>query len=172
MRTTYAGLLAVAVILVAASCGKRDNSADTDQVSQDLRKAQTAVAEHSNGLAQNQDQIEQRKRALVREQQELADQQKLLEQQRQQLGSAQSNLQGARTAYAAAIKERFAKLDASLATLATKTDAKSRDAVTGLRARRDQLSAKIDAMAATADLSWGPYTEDIEITFKAIEQDL
>jgi chromosome segregation ATPase len=160
------------LLLVAASCGTRDNSADTDKTSEDLRKAQAEVTANSKDLAKNQDDIEQKKRALVREQQDLADKQKLLEQQRGQLGSAQGTLVQARAAYAAAVKERFAKLDASVAVLATKTDAKSKDAVVGLRARRDQLSAKIDAMPSTADADWTQYTKDIDVTFDAIESDL
>jgi chromosome segregation ATPase len=159
-------------LLVAASCGKHDNSADTDKASEALRQAQTEVAQHSNDLAKNQGDIEQNKRSLVREQQDLADKQTLLEQQRRQLGSAQSTLVQARIAYAAAVQERLAKLDASVATLATKSDAKSTDAAAGLRARRDQLSTKIGAMPNTADADWNQYTKDVDVTFDAIESDL
>jgi chromosome segregation ATPase len=159
-------------LLVAASCGRHDNSADTDKTSEELRQAQTDVTAHSNDVAKNQDDIEQQKRALLRDQQDLADKQKLLEQQRQQLGSAQGTLVDARVAYAAAVKERLAKLDASVATLATKTDAKSKDASAGFRARRDQLSAKVGAMPTTADADWNQYTKDVDVTFDAIERDL
>lgn len=163
--------LVVAALLLAASCGKED-SAETDKAGKDLREANAEVSQNSEALAKNQDDIERKKREILLDQQALADKQKLLEQQRQELGSAQGHLQEARVAYAAAVKERFAKLEASLATLATKTDARSKDAVTGLRARRDQLSAKIDAMASTPDSSWDKYTKDVDITFDAIEHDL
>jgi chromosome segregation ATPase len=169
--TPRSSLLALS-LLVAASCAKHDNAADTDKTSEELRQAQTEVTQHSNDLAKNQDDIEQKKRALVREQQDLADKQKLLEQQRQQLGSAQGTLVQARAAYAAAVKERLAKLDASVATLATKTDAKSKDAAAGIRARRDQLTAKIGAMPSTGDADWNQYTKDVDVTFDAIESDL
>ena len=159
-------------LLVMASCNKRDDSAQTDKTSEDLRKAQTQVAEQSKGVAKNQDEIEQKKRELVREQQELTDKQALLEHQRQELGSAQGTLVQARAAYGAAVKERFAKLDAAVASLATKTDAKSKDTVAGLRARRDQLSAKIDVMASTKDADWNQYTKDVDVTFDAIETDV
>jgi chromosome segregation ATPase len=171
MHTLHWCLL-IAVALIATSCGKKDNSADTDQASQALRKAQADVSKGSNELVKNQDEIEQQKRDLVREQQQLADKQQLAERQRQDLGSAQGTLQEARLAYAAAVKARFAKLDASLATLATKTDAKSKDAVTGLRARRDQLLVKLDAMAGASDPTWNEYTKDVDTTFDAIETDL
>lgn len=159
-------------LLVAASCGKRDDAAGTDKASEELRRAQTEVTEHSKDLAKNQNDIERNKRDLVREQQELADKQKLLEQQREQLGSAQGTLVQARAAYAAAVNVRFAKIDASLATLATRTDAKSKDANAGLRARRDQLSKKIDAMSSTPDAEWNQYSKDVDVTFGAIEKDL
>jgi chromosome segregation ATPase len=159
-------------LVVAASCGKHDNSADTDKTSEELRHAQTAVAQHSNDVAKNQDDIEQKQRALLREQQDLADKQKLLDEQRRQLGSAEGTLVDARAAYAAAVKERLAKLDASVATLATKTDAKSKDASAGALARRDQLAVKIAAMPNTADADWNHYTKDLDVTFDAIESDL
>ncbi len=178
MRTTSRCWLVSAVLLVAG-CGVEDNSAATDKASEELRRAQTALSEHSKELTDNQEAIEQKKRDLAREQQELlrdeqdlADKQKLLEQQRQQLGAAQQNLSQARAAYAAAVKERFAKLDATLATLATRTDARSRDAVTGLRARRDQLATKLATLTDTLDANWNDYTSDVDTTFDAIEHDL
>lgn len=165
--------LVLTALLAGTSCGKQDNSADTDRPGQDLRKAQSQVREGSQGLAANQNGIEKKKRAILSEQQQVADQEQLLEQQRQQLGSAQGNLQEAWVAYAAAVKTRLAKLDASLATVAMKTDARSRDAVTGLRARRDQLSAKLAAMpSGAAAPSWTDYTKDVDTTFDAIEHDL
>ena len=172
MQTTFRSSVGVALLLVAASCGKKDNSADTDQATKDLRAAQSEVSDHSKELAKNQDAIEQQKRDVLRAQQELADKQKLLEHQRQELGSAQGTLVEARAAYAAAVKMRFAKLDASLATLATRTDAKAKDAGAGLRARRDQLLAKLDAMPGTPDPTWTTYTKDVDVTFDAIEHDL
>lgn len=161
-----------AVLFATASCGTDNNAAQTDRASEQLRKAQADVSEHSKELTRNQDDIEQRQRALVSEQQVLADKQKLLAQQRQYLGSAQGNLRDMRAAYAAAVKERFAKLDLSVAALAMRTDVRSRDAVTGLRARRDQLRAKVDAMASTPAPDWSTYTNDVDVTFTAIEHDL
>jgi chromosome segregation ATPase len=165
--------------VLLAGCGRQDNSAETDRASEELRKAQAALGEHSKNLVDNQNAIEQTKRDLAREQaelarqqQELADQQRLLEQQRQKLGSAEEALKKARVAYAAAIQERLAKLDASLASLATRTDARSKDALVGLRARRDQLAAKLATLSGTASAGWSDYTNDVDTTFDAMEQDL
>lgn len=171
MSTPYRCWLAVVLLLAAGSCGKEDSSAETDKAGRDLREAHDKVSENSQALAKNQDDIEQKKRDILNDQQALADKQKLLEKQQVELGSSQGHLQEARVAYAAAVKERLAKLDASLATLATKTDARSKDAATGLRARRDELAAKLEAMAATPDASWNQYTKDIDVTFEAIERD-
>ena len=164
-------LAVAALLLVAAGCGKEDGSAETDQAGQELREAHEKVSENSQALARNQDEIEQKKRDILQDQQTLADKQKLLEQQQVALGSSQGQLVEARVAYAAAIKQRLAKLDASLATLATRTDARSKDAATGLRARRDQLSAKLDAMAGTPDAALNQYTSDVDVMFDAIERD-
>jgi chromosome segregation ATPase len=170
MSTATRCSLAVAVLFAAGSC-KEDKAAETDRAGQELREAHDKVSENSQALARNQADIEQKKRDILSDQQALADKQKLLEKQQMELGSAQGQLQEARVAYAAAVKERLAKLDASLATLATKTDARSKDAATGLRARRDQLAAKLEAMAATPDASWNQYTKDVDVMFEAIERD-
>lgn len=170
MRTA---LLVAAFVAAGHGCGKKDDhSAATDQAGQELREAQTEVIDHRSDIAKTQEDIEQGKRDLLLEQQTLADKQKLLEKQRQDLGAASGTLQEARAAYAAAVRERLAKVDASLATLATRSDARAKDAFTGIRARREQLSAKVDAMADTEDAKWKQYTEDVDVTFDAIERDL
>ncbi len=172
MRNSLTRLLLSTPLVLVAACGNKNNSAATDEAAEDLRKAQAAVAATSTDLTKNQEQLEQQKRDLLREQQALADRQKVVEQQQQQLGQARGNLTEARVAYAAAVTERLAKLDASLATLTTKTDPTSKDAATGIRARRDQLAKNIDAMASTTDLDWNPYTQGVDTTFDAIERDL
>lgn len=153
--------------LLAASCSSKDNSVDTDRASEELRNAQSAVTAKREVVATTGDEIERRKLQLVAEQQQLAAQEKALVDSRSQLGSARGTLDQAQVAYAAAVKERLAKLDAELAGLATRTDAASRDAHAGLAARRDLLAAKL--AAPTSDAA---YTKDVDITFDAIERDL
>ena len=159
-------------LVLAAGCSDKDNSAVTDRASQDLRKAQSAVSEQRKDLTADEAEIERKKRELTKEQQDLADKEKALEAHRLQLGSAQGTLAEARVAYGAAVTARFAKLDAALAGLATQTDAASKDALAGLRARRDLLAAKLATMAATAEADWTGYTRDVDTTFDAIERDL
>ena len=166
------GAWACVLLLAGASCGKKDNSSDTDEAADDLKKAQAAAAERRQGVVGNEADIEREKREVASAQQALADKQALLAQQRQALGSAQVNLEAARNAYGAAVAERFAKLDASLATLAKRTDAASTDSRVGLRARRDQLATKLTSMRTTTDPSWAEYTKDVDTTFDAIEHDL
>lgn len=169
MRTC---LLAALVALVLAACGSKDNSADTDQAGKDLRAAQSAVSDKRNDLNATGDEVERRKREILKEQQELADKEAALAAKGQQLGSAEGTLVEAGAAYRAAVMERFAKLDASLASLATKTDAASKDAAAGLKARRDLLASKLASMPAPADSGWAAYTKDVDTTFDAIERDL
>jgi chromosome segregation ATPase len=157
---------------MAAGCARNDNSADTDQASKDLRNAQSTLsAKHDDVTATGND-IERRKRDLVAQQQQLVDKEKALDDRERQLGSAEATLTDARTAYAAAVKERFAKLDADLAGLATRADAAAKDASTGLAARRDALAAKLARMPGGADATWTAYTNDVDTTFDAIERDL
>ena len=162
-------LLAIAV---TASCSAKDNSADTDQASKDLREAQSVVKAKDHDVTATGDDIERRKRELAAEQQQLADKERSLVDDQRKLGSAQGTLSDARTAYAAAVKERFAKLEAGLAGLATRTDAAARDASAGLAARRDLLATKLAQMPSGADARWSAYTKDVDTTFDAIERDL
>lgn len=170
MRTRFLASLLACVLAVA--CSKKDNSDVTDKASKDLHEAQTALTEKSKEVVETGDDIERRKRDLLREQQELADKEAALTAKAQQLGSAQGTLAQAGTAYRSAVTERLAKLDAALATLGTKTDAASKDAAAGLRARRDLLASKLGGMPDAADSSWVTYTKDVDTTFDAIERDL
>ena len=172
VRGYLASVLVLVLVPLAVGCGKADNSAGTDKASKDLREAQGQVDQSSKAIAQNRDDIEEQKRTLAREQQALADKQKLVAQQQQELGSAQGEVTAARAAYGAAVTARFAKLEAALATLATRTDAGSRDAVVGLRARRDQLAVSLSSITNTPDPRWTTYTQDVDTTFDAIERDL
>lgn len=178
MRRRHLGWPIAGLLLVAA-CGEDDNSADTDRAAEELRRAQAALGEQTRSLAENQSAIEQGRRnlaleqeKLAREQRELADKQRLLAEQEARLGAAKQTLAQARAAYAAAVTERMAKLDASLATLGKRTDARARDALAGLRARRDQLSTKLAALGGTQDAGWAEYVDDVDTTFDAMERDL
>jgi len=168
---SFLALLASFTFL-AAGCGRKDNSADTDKATSKLRSAEGKVTEHQANLTENEAAIAQRERDLVREQQELADRKQLLDQQGVDLGTANDELVTARATYAAAVAVRMAKLDASLAALETRTDAAARDAAVGLRARRDQLALRVAALTGAASADFKTATSDIDVTFDAIEKDL
>ncbi len=163
---------AVCMLLAIGSCGKKDNSSDTDEATEDLTQAEELATARRQGVVANEVEIEREKREVASAQQALADRERLLSQQRQALGSAQATLEDARNAYGVAAAERLAKLDAALATLAKRTDAASTDARIGLRARRDQLATKLASIRTTPDPSWAGYTKDVDTTFDAIEHDL
>jgi hypothetical protein len=162
----------ILLVAVVASCSTKDNSGDTDRASEDVRNAQSVVAAKHDDVATTGDDIGRRKRQLAAEQQLLADKEAALVDSRRQLGDARSTLEQARTAYAAAVKERFTKLDAGLASLATHTDAAAKDASAGLAARRDLLAAELARMPGGADARWTAYTKDVDTMFDAIERDL
>jgi hypothetical protein len=155
-----------------ASCNKKDNSEVTDQAARDLTSAQSKLGDKQREIATTAEDVERRKRELLAEQQVLADKEKALAANVETLGSAQTTLAEARTAYAAAVTSRLAKLDASLATLGRKTDAASKDAEIGLRARREQLATSIASMSTITDAAWRTYAKDIDVTFDNIERDL
>jgi len=169
MNVLISSLLGVSFVV---ACADKDNSSATDKASKDLREAESAVREKRSDLVTTGSDVERRQRQLGVEQQQLVDKQVLLERNREQLGSAEGTLLQAHAAYAAAVTERFAKLDAGVAELATKTDAASLDARVGLAARRDLLATKLREMPAAADTRWAAYTKDVDTTFDAIERDL
>lgn len=170
MRTTLLASLLACVL--AAACGSKDNSTATDKASKELAEAQSALTEKSKDVVDTGDEVERRKREILANQQELADKEAALATKAQQLGSAQGTLAEAAETYRAAVMERFAKLDAALATLGTKVDAASKDAAAGLGARRDLLASMLASMPAAADSGWVAYTKDVDTTFDAIERDL
>ena len=178
IQVRRAGLSVGLVLLVsltgatAAACRSGDNSDDTDKARAALGSAQGQLRENRDVLAANEQAISEQKRELARVAQELADRQAALPSQRQQLDSAERQLELARATYAAAVRERMAKLEASLATLATHNDAASKDASAGLRARTAALSQKISTPPASTLTGWTDYTKDVDTTFDAIEHDL
>jgi chromosome segregation ATPase len=166
---------AIAIIGVAfglTSCSSYDNSSDTDRPRSALTKAQSAVSEQSSDVAARSKDIEREKRDLVQRHERLVDDEQSLVAERQELGSARDTLAQARTTYATAVNARLGKLDATLASLANRTEATSKDAAVGLLARRDRLKGKIQAMPATLEQDWAAYTKDVDATFDAIERDL
>lgn len=165
-------LSSAVVLLVLASCGEKNNSADTDQVGRDLTAAQSELTEKRRDVVTNEEDVERRKRAVLADQQALADQEQALAANRQELGSARETFVKARAAYGAGVSSRLAKLDAAIAGLATKSDAASRDAVAGLRARRDLLAATLASMPTITEERWTVYANEVDIVFDAIERDV
>ena len=47
----------------------------------------------------------------------------------------------------------------------------SKDALVGLRARRDAIWARLKASASTPESSWDAYTTEVDATLSAIERD-
>jgi DNA repair exonuclease SbcCD ATPase subunit len=163
--------LAIGFALALASCSSYDNSSDTDRSRSAVTNAQSAVKEKTGDVTTRANDLEREKRELVQRQQKLVDDETALAAKRQQLGSARETLVEARATYTTAVNARLSKLDATLATLATRTDAASKDAAVGLRARREQLAVKVSAMSATPEQDWAAYTKDVDTTFDAIERD-
>ena len=165
-------LVYMGVAIALISCSSHDNSSDTDRSRSELTNAQSAVSKKTNTVVVRENDIEREKRELLQRQQKLVDDEKALAVEREQLGSAHGTLVQARATYATAVTARLAKLDATIATVATRTDAASKDSVVGIRARREQLELKIRTLPATVDQNWASYTKDVDTTFDAIEGDL
>ena len=176
MRHRYAfAVLALTfgLSLATGACRKHDNSDVTAQASKDLRLAQEEASQHGKALVANQADMDQSARDLIAQNQKVADNAQALAKQQVAVGSAQLTLAHARLAYTTAMTDRLARLDADLTALAGKaTDAKAKDALAGLRARRDAIVSTWKAATATVDANWETYTRDIDSTLTAIEHDL
>jgi len=92
------------------------------------------------------------------------------------LSAVKSDLKGdlaaARDKYATTVKDRLAKLDARIHDLEQRTDAKSKEALDKLRARRAELATNIDTMKDHAATDWDAFTKRVDSTFDGIEQDV
>ena len=172
LTVTFAlGLAPLAAL--TGGCRKHDNSDVTAQASRDLRLAQEEASAHGKELVANQADMDQSTRDLVAQNKKVAETAAALAKQQVAVGSAQLTLANARLAYTTAMTDRLARLDADLAELAGKaTDAKAKDALAGLRARRDAVVSTWKAATATVDANWETYTRDLDSTLTAIEHDL
>ncbi len=173
LRALTLGCGLTVVVALTGACRKHDNSDVTAQASRDLRLAQEEANTHGKELAANQADMDQSKRDLVAQHQKVADTAEALVKQQVAVGSAQLTLANARQAYATAMTDRLARLDADLAELAGKAkDAKAKDTLAGLRARRDAVVSTWKAATATVDANWETYTRDLDSTLTTIEHDV
>jgi TolA-binding protein len=144
-------LVGLAIATTAGAC----KSHDTDQAASDMKKAQDEVHDRSKDLAKVQE----------KDQQEVATEQAKLD-------NAKIDLEKARADYSTAVKSRLEHIDTKLAQLSARTDAKARDAEVRLKARRDALAAKLDAMNAQTQDHWDAYKKDVDDSFDSLDKDL
>ena len=158
------------LLCAISACDRTDNSGVTAKAESDLHNARAEVAVKANQVVTSQSALDREQRELEIAKNQVAADSKSLEQKRGQLGAAQETALLAQTTYNAALIERLAKLDAGLATLATKPDAASKDAFVGLQARRSRVDTSPSTSLTPSE--WTERTARLDVTLTAIEKDL
>ena len=141
MRTTFWVSMVAAALISGAGCKKRDDSGKAmDKAATSAAKAQEDVNEQRKDVAEEQKDVNKDRQDMAKEQQDVAKQQA-------ELNNANGDLAQARERYSVAAKQRLSNIDARIKELEMKADAASRDAATKLRARRDEISTRLNAVA-------------------------
>lgn len=89
-----------------------------------------------------------------------------------EVDKANADLVDARVKYVAAAKERLRKIDARIDELGTRADAESRATVARLRARREQVAAKLDSIAHQAATGWADLKQAVDDGVDSIAKDV
>jgi hypothetical protein len=85
---------------------------------------------------------------------------------------AETELAAARTLFEATAKDRYAKLEARIAELDAKADAKSKETAAALRARRDQLKTDLNKIGTQSSSVWNNFKNNVNSTFDTLEKDV
>lgn len=92
--------------------------------------------------------------------------------QQTELDKANAALVDARAKYVVAAKERLTKIDARIDELGKRADAESQATVAKLRARREQVAARIDTIAHQAATGWTDLKQAVDDGVDSIQKDV
>jgi septal ring factor EnvC (AmiA/AmiB activator) len=136
-----------------------------------------AVLAFSAGACKNEtnkraDQVENARKDVDRQQNDVVHARRDLNQQQRELDKAHTDLAAAQTEYSNALKDPLAKNDQKLDDLAARPEATARADADRLRARRNELSARLDTAADTTADRWDAYKKDVDDSFTKLEDDI
>lgn len=155
MRTIiWTSILATA--LATGACNKKQD--DTGAAATQVKKTQEDVKDQAKDL----DKTMTDKNATAND----------LNHAQGDLAAAKVDLQSAKDKYSIAVKDRLAKIDIRIHELEMKTDAKSKDALTSLRNRRQEMSTRVDGIKDHAAADWDAFTKDVDNSFDKLENDV
>ena len=86
--------------------------------------------------------------------------------------TARDDFDHTRKTYSVHINERLQKLDARIRELADRGTQKAREAADELRAERDRLAPKLDAIGEQAKDGWDRFEAEVSSTFDTLEKKL
>ena len=84
--------------------------------------------------------------------------------------SAKDDLAAARDKYAITAHDRLQQLDIKINELAERADAKSKEALTAIRAERDSLAQMVDSAKTQMATGWDDFTKGVDHRFDQIEK--
>lgn len=89
-----------------------------------------------------------------------------------EVDKANADLVDARARYVAAVKERLTMIDARIDELGKRADAESKATVARLRARREQVAAKLDTIAHQVATGWADLKQVVDDGVDSIAKDV
>lgn len=138
-------------LLAGTACRKHD----TDKAGSEMKKAREDVDDKAKDLNKTEDKSNN---AVAKDQ--------------AKLDESKADLNKARQDFSAAVKARLDKIDTKINELATRTDVKTKDALSSLKQRRADLQAKLDAMGNQTSDRWDDFKKDVDKSFDSLENDL
>ena len=162
----------IRLMVLALAAGGACKKTESEKAATEVRKAQEAVEEKKGDVREEANEVVKANRELGKEAAEVAEEGRDVVKQGKQLTDAQRKLESARGQLQATVKGRLAAVDGRLASLESRTDPVSKQLATDLRARREIVRDRVNAVDSIAITHWDAYERDVEDNLKVLENDL
>ena len=152
-----AGFLSTALLSVAlVGCKKKEG---------DVPAAQEKVQEAREEVRDQQKDVREEMKDVQEERKDVAEANRDLNQAQRELGAE-------RDEFVRINREKLATIDARIAELEAKGDAKSKQLAADLKVRRNELSAKIDRAQDRTSANWAEFKADVDRTYEGLKKDI
>ena len=158
MRQIFAYSFLAAALLAGACKSERDRSEETVGTPQEQIRPQARVPHESQ-------------RAPVDERQPIARQPRSTIETARDVKQAEAQLAAARADYTAAMSRQLERIDARIAELDAKGDAKSRETAERLRKHRDQFAARLERLEQEPPAKWEHLKDETDEQMQQLQKE-
>ncbi len=160
------------LMALAFAAGGACKKTESEKAATEVRKAQEAVEDKREDVREQANEVVKANRDMDKEASVVVEEGRDVVQEGKQLTEAERKLETARGQLQAVVKGRLASVDGKLATLASRTDPVSKQLAADLRARREVVSNRVNAVDSIAITNWDVYEREVEDNLKVLENDL